>query len=263
MLVSPDSLARVREFESSFTRAWAQDGWAQSDIEYLLNLPGRDTSGRHRREWAVKARSMDALFSVLDPGSARRVLDLGCGIGWLAHHMALRGHEIYAVDIVRDDRLGLGAAGRYVERGPSFERIWGELERPPFLDSSVDAVVCNASLHYAPDLSGALREIGRILRPGGMFILLNSPVHHDRSSALRAQEDFRRKLRRLGAGEATAAVSQHFSRASLEESIRTTIGPVVETPFDPGTLFRFVRQAKGFALRMELASFPVLSARKT
>ncbi len=263
LLVRPGSVERVSAFEASFPEVWTRDGWGASDEEYLLNLPARDVTRRHSEEWRLKARSMDALFRALDRARPKSVIDLGCGMGWLAHHLARRGHEVYAVDIVRDKRLGLGAADRYVNRGPFFERVWGELERPPFRDSCADAVICNASLHYALDLSAVLREIARIMRPGGIFILLNSPVHHDESSAVRAQDDFRRRLRRLGAVDGVASVYRHFTRDALEGAVRSIIGPVEEEPFQPGKWFLLRRRAKQFALRMELASFPILCARKT
>ena len=113
------------------------------------------------------------------------------------------------------------------------------------------------------DLIVALREIARIIKPGGLFVILNSPVHRDQRSALRAQDDFRRRLSRLGAIDDVVSVYRHFTRAKLEDAVRSHIGPVDEAPFFPGKWFLLLRRAKQFVLHMELASFPVLYARKT
>lgn len=263
LLVRPSSKARVEAFEGSYAAAWSKAGWGSEEDAYFFNLPFRDITGRHTGDWDVKRRSMAALFSVLDKVHPHRVVDLGCGMGWLSYHLARRGCRVQAVDIVRDSRVGLAAAGRYARKGPFFERIWGELERPPFRNSSVDAVVCNASLHYARDHASALEEVRRVLRPGGLFVVLNSPVHRDVASALRAQDDFRQRLRHLGATDEVATAYHHFARESLVDAIRKTIGHVDEAPFSPGSWFQLHRRAKQLFLRMELASFPVLYAKKT
>ena len=262
LLVQESDLPRVRAYANSYAPTWAKDGWGCPDPDYLMNLPYRDVTRRRAAEWRVKARSMEAVFRVLDPRTCRRVVDLGSGVGWLSHRLATRGHEVYAVDAVLDETVGLGAAGAYLQAGPPFERVWGELHRPPFRSSIVDAVVCNASLHYARDLSIALREIARILRPGGLVAILNSPVHINRASAARAESDFRAHLRNLGATEGVVSTYHHFTRSQLESDVRAAIGTVHEIRFDSGRWFRWSRRLKGLALRMELASFPILTVTK-
>lgn len=250
----------LRGFADSYSRAWARDGWGSSDVAYLKELPYRDITRRHRAEWRVKARSMDALFTAWEARGPLRIADLGCGMGWLARHLALRGHEVYAMDVSLDDAVGLGAAAALSRLGPYFEPIWGNLERPPFLTASLDAVVCNASLHYSTELEAVLKEIARILRPGGRLAIMNSPVYRDAASARRAEADFRKHLRDVGAAAPVTSRYHHFVRAELQDAVRRAIGPMRDIPFDPGVGFRTVRRLKGMALRMELASFPVLVA---
>ena len=262
LLVRESERPRLLAFADSYGPVWAKDGWGGSDREYLRSLPYHDTTHRRVAEWKVKARSMDALLRFLDPQKWPRVVDLGCGMGWLSHHLAVRGHEVYAIDVVLDGTVGLGAAGTYVRMGPAFERVWAGLHRLPFLSSSVDVVVCNASLHYASDLGISLGEIARILRPGGLVAILNSPVHSRGSSTVRAQSDFRTHLRALGATDDVMSVYHHFTRSELEAGLRTAVGPVNEIRFDPGRWFRWSRRVKGLVLQMELASFPILTATK-
>jgi ubiquinone/menaquinone biosynthesis C-methylase UbiE/uncharacterized protein YbaR (Trm112 family) len=263
MLVRADRIGRVESFAGSFSGAWEKDGWGCPDEFYLLNLPYRDSSRRRVSEWRVKARSMEALLRILDLVPSSRVVDLGCGNGWLAHRLALSGREIYAVDILRDDRLGLAAAKVFLRAGPHFERIWGELDRPPFRNESMDAIVCNASLHYSIDVDRVMSECVRVLRPGGIFIVLNSPVHNDVKSAARAQRDFRARLERLGANAEVVTEYHHFTKPLLEAAISKSFGNVVMAPFDPGTLFRWTRRLKGIAIGIEFASFPIFYATKT
>lgn len=259
LLVRESDRPRMRAFATSYASTWVKDGWGGSERAYLASLPYRDVSGRRSSEWRVKARSMESLFRVLNPRIHRRVVDLGCGIGWLSHRLAARDHEVYAVDVVMDGMIGLRAAGAYLELGTPFERVCGDLHRLPFMSSIIDAVVCNASLHYADNLKTSLTEIARILRPGGLLTILNSPVHDDGSSAARAESDFRGHLRSLGASQEVIAAYHHFTRAQLDAELERAIGRINAHPFDPGRWFRWSRRLKGIALRMELASFPILS----
>src|SRR2546421_4013908 len=73
MLVRPSSTRRVEAFENSFARAWELEGWGARDESHLLGLPGRDSTGRRSREWRVKARSMEALFGLLDRTKPARI----------------------------------------------------------------------------------------------------------------------------------------------------------------------------------------------
>ena len=262
MLIRESDRPRLRAFADSYGLAWKKAGWGSPDIKYLENLPFRDVTRRHATEWKVKARSMVALLGVLDPRKPLRVFDLGCGNGWLSHQLAIRGHDVYAVDVALDDTVGLGAAGVYVRLGPPFQRVWADLERLPVQSASVDAVVCNASLHYARDVRVSLRNIARVLRPGGFLAILNSPVHTRPTSAARAQADFRARLRSLEASHEVVSTYHHFTRSELVSDVLSTVGPVEETWFDSGLRFRWSRRLKGLALRMELASFPILIATK-
>lgn len=261
-LVPLNRVSEVEGFEESYSKAWQRDGWGSSDPAYLLSLPDRDTTRRNAGKWRFKARSAKALFDVLESMRLHRILDLGAGIGWLSHLLALRGYEVYAMDVVRDAVLGLTAAEVYVRVGPYFERVWGELERPPFRNESMDAIVCNASLHYASSLSEVLREIHRILRPGGALFVLNSPVYVSGRDAARTEADFREHLRGLGANEEVVSTYHHFTREILSTVLAETVGPMREVLFGRGARFRLTRALKGLILRTELASFPLLVALK-
>ena len=261
-LVRPDRMDAVVAFDVSYSMAWTREGWGSSDPAYFLHLPYRDISRLHASEWGVKARSLEALQRLLVRLRPRRIVDLGCGTGWLSYRLAQKGYEVYAIDVVMSELIGLRAAGVYIRAGVRFVLIQGELEFPPLADQSVDAVICNASLHYAHNPQTAFEGIRRILRPGGPFIVMNSPVHNDALSARRSEAEFRKRLIGAGANQSVAATYHHLTRIDLDQIARKAgFEGFQEELFDPGLGFRLSRRAKSLLLRTELASFPILFTR--
>lgn len=256
-LVRRERTDAVEKQASAFSSLWMKEGWGAfnpADLPYV--------SGPGSSKWRVKARSMEALFRFVDRLAPRRIVDLGCGNGWLSRHLAARGFETYGVEIGLDDVLGLGAASELLRHELDVNLIWGEMDHPPFRTASVDAVICNASLHYATSISLVIGQIARIVRPGGALVVMNSPVHQDRGSALRAQTEFRGHLRQLGGDETVISNYHHFQSADLKAEFSRAFEQPMEMPFEPGRLFRFSRRLKGMVLGMELASFPILCARR-
>jgi SAM-dependent methyltransferase len=103
----------------------------------------------------------------LRPGA--RVLDLGCGEGRHVHALVgLAGVHVVGLDA---DAPSLAKAAQGLDQVPraggASLLIQGDAFRLPFRDSAFDAVVCSEVLEHLPDVPGALREIDRVLAPGG------------------------------------------------------------------------------------------------
>ncbi len=107
-----------------------------------------------------------------------RVLELGAGRCWLSAHLARLGASVVAVDILEDEVMGLGC-GRFFEEaeGIRLNRVLCDMHRLPFRRGSFHAVVATATLHHSPDLPVLLREIGRVLAPGGLLLAANEPLY--------------------------------------------------------------------------------------
>ncbi|HEX8632186.1 MAG TPA: methyltransferase domain-containing protein [Catenuloplanes sp.] len=91
------------------------------------------------------------------------LLDVGCGAGLLAPHVRDRGYRHVGVDLVRSalDQ----AAGRGVLP------VVGDATRLPLADGVADVVVAGELLEHLTDLGGAVAELCRVLRPGGLLVL--------------------------------------------------------------------------------------------
>ena len=92
------------------------------------------------------------------------VLDIGCGPAASIEHLRSdRGLEMIGLD----HSAALLAAARANTAAPL---VRGDGGRLPFRDASIDAVLAECAMSLMPDISGALSEISRVLRPGGSLL---------------------------------------------------------------------------------------------
>ncbi len=116
----------------------------------------------------------------IEPGA--RVLDMACGDGfysvWLAERVGATGHVI-GVDIAPAylDLARKQAWSSAVADHISFQTA--DIGGLPFADGEFDMVWCAHSLYSLPDPLAALRELRRVVRPGGLVAILeNDTLHH-------------------------------------------------------------------------------------
>jgi ubiquinone/menaquinone biosynthesis C-methylase UbiE len=93
------------------------------------------------------------------------VLDVGCGQGIDLVRYARAGANVTGVDIT--PRHADLARANLAAHGLDGTVVLGDAEALPFPDHSFDRVSSNGVLHHTPDIEQALREIRRVLRPGG------------------------------------------------------------------------------------------------
>jgi len=117
-------------------------------------------------------QTVDFRHFPLDPGD--RVLDLGCGEGrhvisvYLEQDVDAVGVDLSLEDL-RATREKFAEFEPAHRDGKSFVLSSADALALPFADDSFDKVICSEVLEHIPDYRGALREIGRVLRPGGLF----------------------------------------------------------------------------------------------
>jgi ubiquinone/menaquinone biosynthesis C-methylase UbiE len=140
---------------------------------------------RYTKEWHIPAAAGFAAANGL------KVLEIGCGLGTDGAQFAMAGAEYTGIDLTE---AAVDLARRRFE-------LWGlpgefkvsDAENLDFPSETFDLVYSHGVLHHTPDTPGAVREVHRVLRPGGRAVVM---LYHRNSYNYRVNIGI---LRRVGA----------------------------------------------------------------
>jgi len=120
------------------------------------------------------------------PSGPLRVLEVGVGVETWASNLPLYPPGVSLVGL--DPEVSAYATWPKKPRGLDFEAVRGWAEALPFADNSFDAVVASLVLCSVREPDTALREIARVLKPGGRYLFLEH-IRAPTGSALRWQQE--------------------------------------------------------------------------
>jgi SAM-dependent methyltransferase len=167
-------------------RFW--DARAREDPYYFVDSRLSYQSPDERAFWLGGEESLSRLLGALGAPSVqdRVVVDIGCGIGRLTRPLARDAARVIALDVSSEM---LSEARSLNPRLDNVEWVHGDgRSLQPIPDASVDACISHVVFRHIPDPAitlGYIREMGRVLRPGGYaaFELSNDPEPHRRRRA--------------------------------------------------------------------------------
>jgi SAM-dependent methyltransferase len=133
----------LRESWETHARQWIE--WARA--------PGHDCYWRYHRDQ----------FLQIVPSPGRRTIDVGCGEGRLTRDLKGRGHNVVGIDA----SPSLVAAAR--EADPLMDIRLADAGALPLDDAGADLAIAFMSLQDIDDMVAAVREVARVLEPGGRF----------------------------------------------------------------------------------------------
>jgi glycosyltransferase involved in cell wall biosynthesis/SAM-dependent methyltransferase len=175
---------------------------------------------RHFTDFANMASAL-----ALPPGA--RILDVGCGSGWLSEYFARLGYDVTGIDI--SDELIAMSRDR-VERVPyevdhetalRCRFLTQDIESAP-LPEKFDAVVCYDSLHHFEDERKVFRHLAAMLDVGGLLFILEG---HKPSAGSATEDELQDVMRRYGTLE--SPFSDDYLRALLDEHGLAVVGDYV------------------------------------
>lgn len=149
-----DRARKTRQFFNSIAEDWDE-----------LN---REVLGDFRLPEAVRAAV---------PSGCGIAVDLGCGTGDVLEYLRGSCREVIGVD--GSPRMLELARRRFGESGDDLSLRIGELDHLPLRDAEADFACINLVLHHLSHPEAALREIARVLKPGGMVLVTDFDRHEE------------------------------------------------------------------------------------
>lgn len=124
----------------------------------------------------ASGEDLERLISAAAPRSSDRALDLGCGVG----HTLRRIAPLVAFAVGADATLEMMQAGRAsVVTAPNASFAQSFATSLPFADATFDLVTCRLAAHHFTDAPSGFREVARVLRPRGRFVLVDNYAPDD------------------------------------------------------------------------------------
>ncbi len=166
------------------TEEQVQQAWADPKLANILYHDWE--AGTYDEKWSISfdercisyARERFAHVAGEQDWPYGRALELGCGTGFFLLNLKQAG--VLAEGHVTDLSPGMVEVARRNARNLGFEvegRV-ADAESLPYPDDHFDLVVGHAVLHHIPDVELALREVLRVLKPGGRFVFAGEPTKY-------------------------------------------------------------------------------------
>jgi len=170
----------------------------------------------------------DKAFSVAGVQKGKIAADIGAGSGFISEGLIHKGLKVIAVD---QSEAMLAEMRKKFSGAKGIEYRLGETEKLPIPDEAVDYVFANMYIHHVESLPKAIKEMVRILKPGGELVITDmdehefkflKEEHHDRWMGFK-REDVRRWFEEAGlknvivdcVGESCCAQSSCGEHASI------------------------------------------------
>lgn len=181
------------DFEAPYLKFRKKESYVLSDAE-VSELPNTFLYNLHRKEWELREKSIQRLYSYLKKQEMRKtVLDLGCGNGWVSNKIAqIEGIEVWGLDI---NLFELEQAARVFPQ-ENLKFCYGNVYENIFEEASFDYVIISDSISYFSNLQQLINRCRSLLKGGGEIHILDSPIYTENQieEAQRQKEAYFEKL---------------------------------------------------------------------
>ena len=214
------------DFEELYIAVRQQEKRIYTD-EQLQLLP--DIDHIYYDEWKIRKRSSERLNEYLEKKHKfLRILEVGCGNGWLSAKMAgIPNTQVVGLDI---NQLEIDQANRVFKKN-NLQFIYDSFSDNTFDSAQFDVIVFAASLQYFPSVINVMKQALTILRPGGEVHVIDTPFYTP-DEAEKADERSHKYYDALGIPE----MAEHYFHHSISEFW----GFKYQVLFDPTSIFNMI-----------------------
>ncbi len=159
-----------------YLRVREKEGRLYSD-DVVAHLPLIPNGHPLVDEWQARSASASRLTRYLSPRpKPLRILDLGCGNGWLSNMLSTFGHRVIGMD---QNDYELKQAARVFSPDSRLLFLRGDIFSAPFLFLQFDVIVLASAIQYFRDISALLSVLSNYLKPQGEIHIIDSPLYSD------------------------------------------------------------------------------------
>jgi ubiquinone/menaquinone biosynthesis C-methylase UbiE len=134
---------------------------------------------QHTNEDAAQEKYHENLNDILKLKSGMKVLDAGCGQGVVATYLAMNNDvHITGITITPHEVKTATKFARLHRVSEKTSFVLADYAAIPFEDGSFDRVYTTESLSHAPDVNKVIKELARVLRPGGLLVCAEYEMDH-------------------------------------------------------------------------------------
>ncbi len=162
-------------FEDHYLSLRQKEGRLYSDTEVQL-LPDIAKQHPHYAEWQSRKESVSRLRNYFGKKlSLLKILEVGCGNGWLSHFLAyIPGCDVTGTDV---NFTELQQGSRVFSHIPNLKFVYGGIDAAELEGEYYDFIVFASSIHYFSCLETIIETARKKLRPGGEIHILDTPFY--------------------------------------------------------------------------------------
>jgi ubiquinone/menaquinone biosynthesis C-methylase UbiE len=192
-----DTLLRNSDFEQQYTQLRNYEGRLFTN-EVVRNLPEISSDHALKNEWRIREQSLSRLIHFLKKTEQKKILEIGCGNGWLIHriHQQLKS-DCCGLDVNETElRQAVNVFGK--ERGLAF--LYADITSDIFTESIADTIIVASAIQYFPDPATLIQKLLKLLNPAGTIHIIDSPFY-GQESVVNAKERSKKYFLESGAPE--------------------------------------------------------------
>lgn len=153
-----------------------KEGRLYSD-EVIAKLPLFPKNHVLSNEWQARFQSARRLRKYLSlKNSSLKILDIGCGNGWLSNFLTHENHFVFGMD---QNLFELQQAARVFSISSKSYFLKADISSAPFQKESFDIILLASAVQYFPDLSKLMKNLFNYLKPKGEIHVKDSAFYGD------------------------------------------------------------------------------------